>query len=198
MNSRDKILEALHRNQPPAVPLPAVNLPHTGQDWAALYRDTLMSVGGKAMHVDTFEAVVALVGEQFKTSKRIVTTVARLAGAFESVDPSADPHSLDNVELAIIPGAFGVAENGAVWVTEEDIVQRVLPFICQHLAVIVDAAAIVPSMHEAYQRIGSAETGYGVFIAGPSKTADIEQSLVLGAHGPMSMTVFLMGSQDLK
>jgi L-lactate dehydrogenase complex protein LldG len=78
-------------------------------------------------------------------------------------------------------------------VTEDVIGQRVLPFICQHLAVVVDAKNIVPTMHEAYQRIGDSLYGFGTFIAGPSKTADIEQSLVLGAHGPRSMTVFLLG-----
>jgi L-lactate dehydrogenase complex protein LldG len=70
--------------------------------------------------------------------------------------------------------------------------QRVLPFICQHLAVLLQKKDLVSSMHEAYDVIGNADYGFGVFIAGPSKTADIEQSLVLGAHGPKSMTVFLI------
>lgn len=51
-------------------------------------------------------------------------------------------------------------------------------------------------MHAAYDRIAALEAaaayGFSTFIAGPSKTADIEQSLVLGAHGPISLTVFLL------
>ena len=49
-------------------------------------------------------------------------------------------------------------------------------------------------MHHAYDRIAQAEYPFGLFLAGPSKTADIEQSLVLGAHGSRSMTVFLLMS----
>ena len=52
---------------------------------------------------------------------------------------------------------------------------------------------IVADMHEAYSKISGTDSGYHVFIAGPSKTADIEQSLVIGAHGPRSMLVYLIG-----
>ncbi len=102
-------------------------------------------------------------------------------------------HSLQDVDVAIIRAQFAVAENGAVWVTEEDLKIRVLPFICEHLVALVDKRNMVATMHDAYDKIGSADYGFGVFIAGPSKTADIEQSLVLGAHGPKSMTVFILG-----
>ncbi len=47
-------------------------------------------------------------------------------------------------------------------------------------------------MHEAMLEIENFNEGYGVFISGPSKTADIEQSLVIGAQGPLSLTVFLI------
>ncbi|MNW08326.1 Lactate utilization protein C [compost metagenome] len=50
-------------------------------------------------------------------------------------------------------------------------------------------------MHEAYQKIADSVYGFGTFIAGPSKTADIEQSLVLGAHGPKNMTVFILAGR---
>jgi L-lactate dehydrogenase complex protein LldG len=79
-----------------------------------------------------------------------------------------------------------------VWLREDDLRERVLPFIAKNLAVIIDRRAIVPTMHEAYQTIGYADYGFAAFIAGPSKTADIEQSLVLGAHGAITMRVFIL------
>jgi L-lactate dehydrogenase complex protein LldG len=88
---------------------------------------------------------------------------------------------------------LAVAENGAVWINDTTVKQRALPFITQHLAVVVNRNDIVATMHDAYYKIADADYGFATFIAGPSKTADIEQSLVLGAHGPKTMTVFVVG-----
>lgn len=89
-------------------------------------------------------------------------------------------------------GDFGVAENGAIWTPENRMKIRVLPFITLHLLVVLRRTAIVSNMHEAYVQIKEVP-GFGVFVAGPSKTADIEQSLVIGAHGAKRMTVILVG-----
>ncbi len=85
-----------------------------------------------------------------------------------------------------------MAENAALWLTEVQLGQRVAPFITQNLAIVLDRKDLVATMHHAYERIANAEYGFGLFLAGPSKTADIEQSLVLGAHGSRTMTVFLL------
>ena len=105
----------------------------------------------------------------------------------------ADPHALEDVDFAILRGEIAVAENGAVWVTDAGVRHRALYFIAQHLVLVVPAAALVDNMPQAYERLQFAGPGYGAFLSGPSKTADIEQSLVIGAHGPRSMTVFCVG-----
>ncbi len=192
MNSREKILSQVLKNQPAAVPMPDISkFKGFEQDNVQEYVDTFTAIGGTALVVDDISSMKVLIREQFDTSKRIVTTLAEFADTFEMYSPSADPHSFQDVELAVIKAPLAVAENGTVWLTDPVMGQRILPFICQHLAVWVHAGAIVPTMHEAYQHIGRGDYGFGVFIGGPSKTADIEQSLVLGAHGPISMTVFI-------
>ena len=108
--------------------------------------------------------------------------------------PESLPHAFENVDLAILKGHFGVAENGAVWITDKLMGDRSIPFISQHLALVINKQDIVPTLQEAYERIDYDPYEYGTVIAGPSKTADIEQSLVLGAHGPKSLIVFLMSA----
>ena len=193
MTTREKILGAVLNNQPPAIALPDTSMfKGDNIDLVQKYMDVFKKIGGSSFLVEDIAAVKILITENFDTAKRIVTTLPELSDNFELISDTVDPHSYENIELAIIKAHFSVAENGAVWLTEEVMGQRIIPYICQHLAVIVHAESIVPTLHEAYEKIGPGDYGFGGFIGGPSKTADIEQALVLGAHGPLSMTVFII------
>ena len=125
----------------------------------------------------------------YPQAQTIASTTEAISGNLD-LSTIEDPLQLAAVDLAIMTAQLGVAENGALWVSESAMAVRALPFITQHLVLILDGP-IVPTMHEAYQQIEIAATGFGCFIAGPSKTADIEQSLVIGAHGPRSLVVAL-------
>ncbi|MEO6915236.1 MAG: LUD domain-containing protein [Chitinophagaceae bacterium] len=193
MSSRDKILAAISISQPAPMALPDIDDFITGEEGSLeKYTTILHAIGGKTYRVKDYEEIAAIIRSEFTDASRIVTSCEQLEG-FPGIDTGLDSHLLENIDLAILKAEFGVAENGAVWMTEDRMLSRVLPFISQYLAVVLQAADIVPTMHHAYQRIGSSDYGFGAFIAGPSKTADIEQSLVLGAHGPKGMTVFVMG-----
>jgi L-lactate dehydrogenase complex protein LldG len=193
MTTREKILQAVLQNQPPSTELPDTSmLQGDSKDLVQKYMEVFKAIGGSSFLVHNIADVKVLIAENFDTSKRIVTTLPELSDNFELISDTVDPHSYSDIELAIINTHFSVAENGAVWLTEEMMGQRIIPYICQHLAVIVHAESIVPTLHEAYEKIGEGNYGFGGFIGGPSKTADIEQALVLGAHGPLSMTVFII------
>ena len=193
MSSREKILATVLQNQPQLTLLPDISIFKVqNQDIVQKYIDTFIGIGGKIFSVESIDTVKILIPENFDITKRIVTTLPELTDVAELVSPTVDPHSFQDVELAIIKAHFSVAENGAVWLTEQVMGHRILPYICQHLAVIISAENIVSTMHDAYIRIGEDEYGFGTFIGGPSKTADIEQALVMGAHGPITMTVFLI------
>jgi len=172
--------------------LPDISVFETGTKGSLQkFATVLAGVGGNIAYVSGHEEIVRIIKAQYGSDVRIVSPIKELAElSRENLKDIALIHDLHDVEVAIVNAHFGVAENGAVWVTEKEMQHRVLPFVTQHLAVIIDADAIVPTMHHAYGLISTTTYGFGTFIAGPSKTADIEQSLVIGAHGPRSMTVF--------
>lgn len=192
MSSREMILQQVKKNQPSNQPLPVVDIAAEERDLIALFKNKLEALHVSVFEVDSVEAIKTIISNNAKAGDRMVTTIDYLKDTAAYInDANADAHLLENVELAIIPAHFGIAENGAVWVTNELIKYRVLPFIAQQLAVVVSRKNIVANMHKAYERIADTKYTFAVFIAGPSKTADIEQSLVLGAHGPKGMMLFL-------
>jgi L-lactate dehydrogenase complex protein LldG len=195
MHDRDKILQAIAANQPAYIALPEVYAPKgNNADVVTRFIETLTTIGGNIVLVDSLADIQKYLADTVYPDDRVVSKVPGITGSQVDHSELSDPHGLQSVDFAILAAHFGVAENGAVWITEDRMGERVLPFICQHLSIVLSAKDIVATMHNAYDRIGDGIYGFGTFIAGPSKTADIEQSLVLGAHGARTMTVFLMSN----
>ena len=195
MSSRDTILKEVLKNQPVRTALPVIDLPITTnhQDWVEALKVRLDILHVTVREVADYSAIKSILQQEAIPQERTVTTIPELGEVCTYIDSvKEDAHSLENVDLAIIPAHFGVAENGAMWVTDSLVQYRVLPFITQQLAIVVNRKDIVYNLHQAYQKIAGTSYDFGVFIAGPSKTADIEQSLVLGAHGPKGMTLYLL------
>nr|WP_121271620.1 LUD domain-containing protein [Pedobacter schmidteae] len=192
MTSREQILAKVLSSQPETQPLPAdLSTAFPAADPVAAFGTVLTTIGGNFVEVEDYNSIKNYITTHFQ-GQRIVSTLTELSDITEPGWENQDPHSYANVDLAVITAHFGVAENAALWITEDLMHQRAVPFICQQLAVVVKREKIVQTMHDAYIKIGTADYGFGSFIAGPSKTADIEQSLVLGAHGPKGMTVFVL------
>jgi L-lactate dehydrogenase complex protein LldG len=194
MSSRDSILSKIKNNQPTSVSeLPSLSFLGLDKiDVIETYKTVLKGIGGFCEEVSSLDEVKAYIAAHNPADKRKITTLPEFADIAETEWTNDDPHSLQNVELAIVKAHFGVAENSGLWVTDAILGQRVSPFIPQYLSIIVNKKDILATMQQAYERIGDLDYGFGTFIAGPSKTADIEQSLVLGAHGARGLTVFLI------
>jgi L-lactate dehydrogenase complex protein LldG len=189
MSAREKILNAVKTNKPALTALPAIESSAviTYDDLLQQYKKTLESIGGSCLLADSNEEVLSIIREESKNKQVVIDTIGSNVDNLSQLGAT----SLANVDMAILKGTVAVAENAAIWLSEEQMVNRLLPFICQQLIIVIHKKDIVATMHQAYAVTDIRSTGFGVFIAGPSKTADIEQSLVIGAHGPVGLKVII-------
>ncbi len=190
--SRAEILKSIGKHKPPRRSLPEIPVFDTpNPDLLQQFRQVSEGIEGTVIRISGRVEISKAIHEKFSDVQQIAVSRSSFFPKALELKNFNDPHQLADVDVAILTGQFGVAENGAIWLRETDLVHRAAPFICQHLVIVLHEKQLVANMHQAYQRIQIDDNGYGVFIAGPSKTADIEQSLIIGAHGARSLTVLL-------
>ena len=193
MSSREKILKEIAQNKPPAVPLPTPFLFETADEQPVVrFLQVLQSIGGNGKMVDGWNEVQQHLQQQFASGVEVVNGIPELSPCTIQEYALKGGAELQNVHMVFLKGETAVGENAAIWVSEKAMVNRMLPFICEQLVLVIREENVVDNMHEAYANVQVDKDGYGVFIAGPSKTADIEQSLVIGAHGPLGLQVFVL------
>jgi L-lactate dehydrogenase complex protein LldG len=191
MSGRDAILRTISLNKPANEELHLVDLADmiTYPDPCQQFINMVSGVGGKVVYLDSRELLLRDLEAEVDVGNYVINGLDH-----ESLSAYLDksPEELEKVEKCFLRSSLGVAENGAVWLDESAIGNRLVPFICQHLVVVLSPDDIVHNMHDAYRKINYDDAGFGVFISGPSKTADIEQSLVIGAHGAKELTIYLV------
>ena len=191
--SREAILERIRRNIPdqkvdhPGIP----NFEWIGGSVKAAFIQRLEEAGGAAHDIATPAEAEAKLKVLHPDAKVVCSAVPEIAGT-RRIESVRDPRELADVDVGVVRAQFAIAEGGAVWLTQEDLVVDALGFLSQHLIVLLDPAQIVADMHAAYQRVRLDKTAYGCFMMGPSATADVEATLVHGAQGPRSLNVFFL------
>ncbi|MFK5882159.1 MAG: LUD domain-containing protein [Sulfurospirillum sp.] len=192
MNSKNKILESIKKANLKPTTRPEIKVNHIKyKDKNEQFATLLKSVGGLASWLKNDEDIKDFIENNY-TNLGLIATNLNLPIEYIKINDIDNPHALKDIDLAIIKGEFAVAENGAVWIKENDNINRVIYFIARKLLILVDKKEIVDTMHEAYKKIEFKNGGFGTFISGPSKTADIEQALVIGAHGAMECRVLFL------
>jgi L-lactate dehydrogenase complex protein LldG len=151
------------------------------------------AVGGQVIEVDKGRDINALIRELFPDAREIASNLPELTIATRNPDTVGRARDLNGTDVGIIRGKFGVAENGCIWIPQA-MKEKAVCFISENLIILLPKSQIVNNMHDAYRRIEFDETydGYGTFISGPSKTADIAQVLVMGAQAARSVTILLL------
>lgn len=191
MEAREKILQAVTANKPDLIELPEMDLSQavSYDNLVEQFMNVLKTSGAETFFEDSGNLLMADIDFVKQQGDFMINLLEKdERQEWEGLTAS----ELKGLDTCYIRAQLGVAENGAMWISEEQISNRLLPFICQHLVIVLDPADIVDNMHKAYQQINTENNGFGVFIAGPSKTADIEQNLVIGAHGARSLRVYVI------
>lgn len=193
MSSKEEILAKIRRNTQTRYGKPDIagikRLSY--QDKIEQFCKISRSVGGTAVILGEGEDVNAVIRRTYPSAMRIASVLPEISCATFNPDNLDDPRELDGTEVAVVSGEIGVAENGAVWIPQK-VKNKAIYFISEKLVILLDRNKIVDTMYDAYRKLDGQEYKFGTFISGPSKTADIEQALVMGAHGARDVLVILI------
>ena len=193
MSSKEDILKKYRANvrvkfdMPDLSDIKAITYP----DPLLQFMNMTKNVGGNAIEVEKGRDINELIRELYPDAKEIASNLPEITIATRNPDEVGRAHDLNGTDVGIIQGMFGVAENACVWIPQQ-MKEKAVCFISENLVILLDKKQIVNNMHEAYRRIEFNDYGYGTFISGPSKTADIAQVLVMGAQAARSATVLLI------
>lgn len=191
MSSKQTIIDNIKAHIQDKYDMPDINIDAIQYpDKMKTFGEVLTSVGGSSAILGEGEDINDLIKKLYPETKSIASNLKEITIATFNPDEVARPHDLNGTDLAVIEGEIGVAENGCVWIPQ-NVKEKVLYFISEYLVIVLDRKNLVNNMHEAYDKLRFSDAGFGIFISGPSKTADIEQALVVGAHGAKGVTVIL-------
>ena len=191
MSSKEDILARLRKHAIEPVKRPEMTFePLAYEHPLEQFEKILQVAGASSVRLEAGQDVNEVIRSLYPEARSIASNLPGITCATVNPDLLEDPRELDGTDVAVIRGEFGVLENGMVWVKQQTRYKAVF-FISEALVILLDRRRLVNNMHEAYAQAGFDDFGYGCFIAGPSKTADIEQALVIGAHGARAVTVIL-------
>jgi L-lactate dehydrogenase complex protein LldG len=189
MSSKEDILKRYRANVHEKYDMPRLD-----DIKAIVYPDPLtqfiqmsQNVGGKVIEAKKDSDINTIVKELYPEAKQIASNLPEVTIATRNPDTVDSAQALNGTDVGIIRGKFGVAENGCIWIPQQ-MKEKAVCFISENLIILLKKSEIVSNMHEAYRRIEFNDYGYGSFISGPSKTADIAQVLVMGAQAARSVT----------
>ncbi len=192
---KEELLAKIKRNITTQYEMPSIDDIHpiTYTDPLKQFMEVTQVVGGKVMLLKEGDNtdINSIVKKLHPDAKQIASELPEVTIATINPNTVKEANELNGTDVAVLKGVFGVAENGCVWIPQT-MKEKAVCFISEQLVIILNRKDIVNNMHEAYSRIELNDYGYGCFISGPSKTADIAQALVMGAQAARGVTVVII------
>lgn len=191
MDSRDLILNKLRNNVREKYDKPSLSFDKLvfKDPVSAFINTATTTAGASVVEMHDGDDINELIHKAYPKAKYISSNVSGIV-ADRNPDNVHSPKELDGTDVSVVEGTVACAENACVWIPQT-MKEKAVCFICEYLVIIVDRKNIVSNMHEAYSLIEMPYMGFGTFVSGPSKTADIEQALVYGAQSFCGVTIII-------
>jgi len=169
------------------------------KDPAVLFREGLERLSGSLRELDDLHAVPAAVADYLRDQNPDEPLV--VAPALQSLDWAAVNLAprfgrAQGDEPAGISKAFcGIAETGSLVLLSGADTPTTINFLPEHHLVVLPQSDLVHHIEDVWSRLRASGQDWPRtvnIITGPSRTADIEQTIQLGAHGPRRLHVLLV------
>lgn len=174
---------------------------------ARMFCAELASLGGTAVvvqdsavcaaHVSQYLRERALSSIAVQSAPRALRLAAELCGFDAAPARGRSKRELAAVDCGLLDGRALLADSGSAMVVLESGEDRVLPYLPRTCLIISDLSSLYATLNSGalanLQDVALDQTrGEALIITGPSRTADIEKTLILGAHGPAALAVFIL------
>lgn len=191
MSSKESILSNIRKNISQQFDMPDTEISGIRYaDTVKRFIEISKTVGGNVEIMNSDDDINGIIRKCYPHAKKIASNLNEIEIATINPDSVDKAQDLNDTDVTVVKGDVGVAENGCVWIPQAT-KEKAAYFICEYLVIVISRKNIVNNMHEAYKKIEFNDYGFGSFISGPSKTADIEQALVMGAQSARGVTVIL-------
>lgn len=110
---------------------------------------------------------------------------------------SASKKDFEDLEVALISGSIGIADSGSI-IFFADYLEEALLTVPKKLIIFLGIERMIPSFSESVRYLAGlwrdlfgGSRNISIFSA-PSRTGDIEKKVVMGAHGPREVHIYIM------
>ena len=100
-------------------------------------------------------------------------------------------NELAGIPIALVKASFSVADIGSLVFPFDDTRTSLPHFLSDCIIVVVSRKNLMANQFELFKKLSPEKTKHMVLVTGPSRTADIEKILILGAHGPRRLVVLM-------
>jgi len=101
-------------------------------------------------------------------------------------------HELASIPASLVEASFAIADTGSLVFLYDESRTSLPHFLSDCIFVVIKQQQIIANQFDLFNKLSVEKAKNMVFVTGPSRTADIEKVLTLGAHGPRRLIVMML------